>query len=137
MSNQSEVNPDGLDVIDMALCSVIAVSGLVLTGVADVSIGGVASEDAAFVALVASAGLLGLRGILTGRAEGSAEGRYPTPEFDRPGVDYFCADCSGYVVLDDETPEAALLIGGGTYKLCPSCAREIRDDLEREAPADD
>lgn len=53
----------------------------------------------------------------------------PTPEFDRKDVMYECGSCGDVVDPKNGDMQAGLLIGGGTWKLCADCAREIRDEV--------
>ncbi len=131
MTERHQRSVSDISLIEMTLVSVLALSAAVVYDIAQVSIPGVETAAIAPYALGLSlAGLVFKAGIDASREQKDSGGRYPAPEYDRPGVPYHCSECGEWVEPDDETPESGLVIGGGTYKLCPECAREIRERFE-------
>gem|GEM_PF-6565519 len=121
--------------VNALLSAVVVLSSAVVLDIAEVTMPGIDVAAAAPYALnLALIGLV-LKAMFGGAStpEDSSDGRYPVPEFDRPGVPYWCAECDDWVdPAEDDFPEAGLLIGGSTTKLCPDCAREMRDEIERD-----
>lgn len=67
----------------------------------------------------------------TAQSERATERATPSPEFDREGAMYECSKCYTVVNPMSGHMQAGLLIGGGTWKLCADCAREIRGEVIR------